>query len=323
MSDKTGKKKSNALWAMVCKFGAKLMPYFAKLMKAAKFLKFGLAAATFASYAYLFTWKFALLIMIALAWHESGHVWAMKRSGMKTKGFYFLPFIGGAAVAEDHYKTYGQNVYIAAMGPVWGLILAALTAGAYYATGIPMFAAAAGFMALVNLFNLLPVNPLDGGQIVRSIAFSIHKTVGFAFLLMSLVASVVLMYKLRIGLFGFILVIGILDLLSERWQRNGRRKHYDYHMDKSKVYYDEYMTKAAAAMGEGMKNFYTKSAEETKQRHLEYAKHYEAKIPVSMNKKQIVFSIIAYAAITTALIVIMKLMAHVPGAEIAATFMAS
>lgn len=77
-------KKSSGFWALLVKGGT-------TLLKGVKLLKVVFAAATFASYAYLFTWKFALMVLIAIGFHESGHVWAMKKTGMKTKGFYFLP----------------------------------------------------------------------------------------------------------------------------------------------------------------------------------------------------------------------------------------
>ena len=89
------------LLTLAGKIFAKVLPVLVKSLKLLKFGKMGLAAASFAGYAILFSWKFALLLMIAVGWHESGHVWAMKKMGIKTKGFYFIPFVGGAAVANE------------------------------------------------------------------------------------------------------------------------------------------------------------------------------------------------------------------------------
>jgi hypothetical protein len=140
MSEKTSKV---GIWALAGKLGGKLVAIFAKLLKGLKFTKLGLALATLSGYSAIYTWKFALLIMLAVGWHESGHVWAMKKMGFKTKGFYFLPFLGGVAVQEDEYKSYGQNVFVAMMGPIWGTVLAFLCAVGYWVTHNPMFAAAA------------------------------------------------------------------------------------------------------------------------------------------------------------------------------------
>ena len=134
------------LWLLVVKLGSKILPI---LIKSLKLGKVGLAGATLAGYTYLFTWKFALLIMIAIGWHESGHVWAMKKLGIKTRGFYFVPFVGGAAVADESFKTYRQQVLVAIMGPIWGLLLAWACGVVYWYTNSPMWAAAAGWMAMI------------------------------------------------------------------------------------------------------------------------------------------------------------------------------
>jgi Zn-dependent protease len=168
-----------------------------------------------AAYAYLFTWQFAVIIMVSLFFHELGHIWAMKRCGLKTKGIYFIPFLGAAAVSEEMFKSRRDEVYVAIMGPIWGFGLAVATALMYVFTGNALFAAAAGWMALVNLFNLLPVNPLDGGRIMTSIAFSINSKMGFIFLVIGIIITTVLTFWAGMILFVFLLFIGSLELFFE------------------------------------------------------------------------------------------------------------
>lgn len=201
--------------ALAAKLGPKLLAVAIKFAKVVKVGKFGLAIGSMAAYAYLFTWQFAVMLMVSLFFHESGHIWAMKRCGLKTKGIYFIPFLGAAAVSEDMFKTRRDEVYIAIMGPIWGFALAVITALAYVFTGNALFAAAAGWMAMVNLFNLLPVNPLDGGRIMKSIAFSINSKMGFIFLLIGIVISIILTFWLGMILFVFLLFIGSLELFFE------------------------------------------------------------------------------------------------------------
>ncbi len=76
-----------------------------KLLKSAKAVKVALAGASFASYSYLTDWKFAIIILISLVFHEYGHLKAMKKFGLKTKGIYLIPFVGGAAVQAEYCKT--------------------------------------------------------------------------------------------------------------------------------------------------------------------------------------------------------------------------
>lgn len=83
----------------------------------------------------------------------------------------------------------------------------------------PLFAVAASWMAMVNLFNLLPINPLDGGRIMKSIAYSVHSRVGLVFLIIGILASGLLAFKVGLGLFVFLLIVGGLELVFEYKRR--------------------------------------------------------------------------------------------------------
>jgi Zn-dependent protease len=203
------------LIAIAFKVGPKLLSALSALVKTLKVGKVGLAAGSMAAYAYMFTWQFAALIMVSLFIHESGHVWAMKRCGLKTKGIYFLPFIGGAAVADEAFRSRKEEAFIALMGPVWGLALSLGTAVAYLVTENPLFAAAAAWIAMVNLFNLLPVNPLDGGRVFKSITFSMRSIVGLIYLAFGIVITGYIILKAGIWLFVFLLIVGTLELYIE------------------------------------------------------------------------------------------------------------
>jgi len=209
------KKLMVALGLILVKVGGKLLLVFGKLAKMLKLGKVGLAAASLAGYSYLFTWQFALLLMFAIGFHEYGHVWAMRRRGIPTKGFYFLPLIGGAAVAEKAFPSDEAESFVGIMGPLWGLALVVVALAGYLLTENVYFGAAAAWMALINLFNLLPINPLDGGRVLKSIGYSIHSRLGIIIMALGLVAGLVAMYWIKSGLFAFILIIGGLDLFAE------------------------------------------------------------------------------------------------------------
>ena len=212
---KESRPKSGLVFAAIVKLGPKFISLMAKLLKGLKVGKVTLAGASMASYAYLFTWQFALLIMVMLFIHESGHIWAMRKCGMKIRGIYFIPFVGGAAVAEPRdgqILSMTEEVFIAIMGPVWGLALTIVTAIAYAQTGNPIFAAAASWMALVNLFNLIPINPLDGGRILVAIAKSIHAVLGLGVIAVSLLAMAYFSMKFGLGLLAFLVLIGAMEL---------------------------------------------------------------------------------------------------------------
>lgn len=195
---------------IMTKVGLKLLP---TIIKFAKVGKIGLVIGSVATYSYLFTWQFALVLMISLFVHENGHVWMMKRCGMVVKGIYFIPFFGAAAVSDGEFPSPKDEANIAIMGPIWGLILAGFTVLIYEYTDNAFFGAVAGWMAMMNLFNLLPISPLDGGRIMKSIAFSISSRTGLVFMISGIAIFVFLTFWTGILLFCALLVIACLEFV--------------------------------------------------------------------------------------------------------------
>ena len=192
------------------------------VVKAGKLL---LALASFAAYAFLFTWQFAVIIVGMLVIHECGHLRCMKHYGMKTRGIYLIPMFGAAAVAEDNFPSRRAEATIALAGPLTGAVLAAGTGLAYFATRDGAFAAAAAWTALINLFNLLPVVPLDGGRVVKSITCSIGSRTGLAALIAGMLLGAVLAFTADLLIFVIVIPLGLLDYLYDRHQTKqaGRR----------------------------------------------------------------------------------------------------
>ncbi len=183
----------------------------------------GWAAASVATYGILFSWKFALAIMLQLFVHEYGHVHAMRRTGMKVRGMYFIPFLGALAVTEDAFTSRRQQAYVALSGPIWGSALALLPAGLYLWTRDPLFAAVASWWAVINLFNLLPIAPLDGGRVMQAFAYSYSSGLGLAVSILGLAGAVALGASLGFSLIYLIAVLGAMELVSEAQARAGAR----------------------------------------------------------------------------------------------------
>jgi Zn-dependent protease len=192
-----------------------------KLLKSAKALKVLFAAGSLAAYSWLFSIEFALGLILCLVIHEYGHIRAMKYFGMKTKGIYLIPFVGGLAVSESKINTRWQNVVISIMGPFFGLILSILSLLLYWVTDVELFAGLAAFNALLNLFNLLPVLPLDGGHILKSISFSINSVTGLILCVIGAAAGIAASYYFGLALLGFLLFVGMFEIVFE-W----RSRHF-------------------------------------------------------------------------------------------------
>jgi Zn-dependent protease len=215
-----------------------------KLLKAAKVVKVALIGGSFAAYAYMFSWKFAVLILVFLFVHEYGHIWAMKRCGMKTKGIYFVPFLGAAAVTDQQFKSYKDEVYIALMGPVWGIALALAGWCAYGMTGKVIFIGAAIWMFLVTLFNLLPIMPLDGGRVVRSVAMSLSSWGGVIIFALGFSILIFLSKVIGAALIIFFLVIGGIETFGEMLVCYLKKRHTMKELNELTESFKKQMTKA-------------------------------------------------------------------------------
>jgi len=186
-----------------------------KLFKSAKIIKVVLAGASVAAYSWFFSFQFAASLIACLVFHEYGHIRAMKYFGMKTKGIYLIPFVGGLAVSDEKINTRWQDVVISIMGPSFGLIMSVVCLLAYWITDSDFFAGLAAFNALLNLFNLLPILPLDGGHVLKSISFSMNSKIGLVVCVLGAVAGIIACYALGLTLLGFLLIIGSVEIIFE------------------------------------------------------------------------------------------------------------
>ncbi len=191
-----------------------------KLLKSAKVVKVLFAAGSLAAYSWLFSIEFAIALVLCLVFHEYGHIKAMKYFGLKTKGIYLIPFVGGLALSDDKINTRWQDVVISIMGPFFGLILSIACLVGYWLTDLEILAGLAVFNALLNLFNLLPVLPLDGGHVLKSIAFSVNSKIGLLVCVLGAALGVYISYSFGLALLGFLLAIGSIEIFFEYKQRH-------------------------------------------------------------------------------------------------------
>lgn len=116
-------------------------------------------------YATQWGWPFAAGFVLLIFVHELGHVIELRRQGIPAGAPVFIPFVG-AFVAM---RGMPRNAYVEARVGIAGPILGSLGAWAVLAAALlaesPLLAAVAHVAVLINLFNLIPVSPLDGGRI--------------------------------------------------------------------------------------------------------------------------------------------------------------
>lgn len=175
----------------------------------------GFAAFTYFIYTLLVGWKAALLLVVGVGFHEYSHLWAAKRMGMATKGFFLVPFMGGVALVDGKYKTYAQQAFVVLAGPVGGGLLAVATAGVYLLTGIPFLAAAATWMCFLNLFNLLPLSFMDGGQLLGTVTYSLNKTFGMVCHTVSTLVAIFVVWHFNPVIAVIIALFGGIGVVTE------------------------------------------------------------------------------------------------------------
>ncbi|MDD4601538.1 MAG: peptidase M50 [Negativicutes bacterium] len=123
-----------------------------------------------AVYAAAFGFKFALGFVLLLLAHELGHLMASRAVGVKTQGPIFVPFIGAALALKDVPVNARMEANIAIGGPAVGTLSALVCLTAYLWTDSILMLVLAYTACLLNLFNLIPCDPLDGGKIAGAIS---------------------------------------------------------------------------------------------------------------------------------------------------------
>ena len=109
---------------------------------------------------------FVLLIFV----HECGHLIAAKRLGLKVGAPVFIPFMGAIIALKEAPRNAWIESQVGISGPLLGTVGAVACELIYLATGNWMFRSLAYTGFFLNLFNLMPVGPLDGGRIVTALS---------------------------------------------------------------------------------------------------------------------------------------------------------
>jgi Zn-dependent protease len=164
------RRRLGAALAAIVAFLAKFKTILLLLPKLKLFTTAGTMLVSIAAYALLWGWQFAAGFVLLLFVHEFGHVIQLRREGIKASAPMFVPFLGAVISA----RSLGQNALAEARvglaGPVLGTIGSAACILVWQATGNDLWRALAFTGFFLNLFNLLPVVPLDGGRAMAAMA---------------------------------------------------------------------------------------------------------------------------------------------------------
>jgi Zn-dependent protease len=148
--------------AAVAKFGA-------VLFKIKAFVVVGSMAVSIAAYASLWGWKYAVGFVLLILVHEMGHVIVLRARGIKASAPIFLPFLGAFVSMKSAPRSVYEEAESALAGPLLGTVGALGLAWVAHADGSGLLRSLAFTGMLINLFNLLPALPLDGGRVAGAL----------------------------------------------------------------------------------------------------------------------------------------------------------
>jgi Zn-dependent protease len=159
-----------ALGVLLAKVGAKLKAILILLPKVKILTTSGTMLLSVGAYALIWSWKFAIGFVLLLLVHEMGHVIQLRREGIKAGAPMFIPFLGAVVAMKEMPKNAAAEARVGLAGPVLGSLGALAVLGLYGLTGNELFKALAFVGFFLNLFNLLPVLPLDGGRAMAALS---------------------------------------------------------------------------------------------------------------------------------------------------------
>jgi Zn-dependent protease len=198
--------------AFLAKIGASLKGLLLLLPKLKLLTTSASMVVSVAAYSLIWGWKFALGFVALIFVHEMGHVIQLRREGIAASAPMFIPFMGALIWSKSLGDNALAEARVGLAGPVLGSVGAAALIPVASATGSDLYTALAFTGFFLNLFNLLPVVPLDGGRAMAALSPWMW-FVGFA----GLVAA-------AIAFPNPIIVLIILFGAMETWRRWQTRK---------------------------------------------------------------------------------------------------
>jgi Zn-dependent protease len=180
--------------------------------------------ASMALWGSMFDLQDALAIAIVLLVHESGHALAMRWLGWRDVSMFFVPLFGALATGRATRPAAWKQVIVLLAGPLPGLVaggavlwVARAAPGVVPVEWLAFTIKLATLAVVINLLNLLPLSPLDGGRLVELSVFTRWPRARVAFLSMGSAALAVGAFVWRDGVLA-VLALLLLIWLPTQWR---------------------------------------------------------------------------------------------------------
>ena len=208
--------------AAILAFAAKFKSILLVLPKLKLFSTAGTMLVSIAAYALIWGFPFAVGFVVLLLVHELGHVIALRREGIKASAPMFIPFLGALITAKSLGDNAAAEARVGLAGPILGSIGAAACVLIWQVTGNDLWRALAFTGFFLNLINLVPVSPFDGGRAMAAMAPWMWA--------LGLGVIVALIFTLHSAFLLIFLLVGGFDSYR-RWQsiRRGGAEQAEYY----------------------------------------------------------------------------------------------
>jgi len=207
------------------KLGGLLIPFvflaskakilFLALIKVKAVTTLGTMFISILAYGLLFGWPFAVGFVLLLFVHEMGHVIQLRREGVEASAPIFIPFLGAVIAAKSLGKDAVAEARVGLAGPILGTVGTLIPLAIWLATGSDLWQALAYVGFFINLINLLPVLPLDGGRAMAVLG----PKVWIAGILIAVAAAVIFLGPFMLL---FVLVLGGPELYHRFKNRHSK-----------------------------------------------------------------------------------------------------
>ena len=205
------------LFAPVLAIGFFVVKYGAILFKLKVFTTAASMLVSIAAYTWIWGLPFAIGFVLLIFVHELGHVLELRRQGVPASAPLFIPFLGAVVGMKQLPDDAWKEAQVALAGPILGSAGAAVVWVAAEANGSDLLMALAFVGFFLNLFNLIPIVPLDGGRAVGAL----HPAIWLLGLLMMVGLAIVSPNPILI----IIVILGALELWR-RWRERGENAEY-------------------------------------------------------------------------------------------------
>jgi Zn-dependent protease len=159
-----------AIAALFAKFFAVIKGGLLLLPKLKLLTTAGTAVISVAAYSLFWGWTFALGFVVLMLVHEIGHVIQLRREGIKASAPMFIPFMGAAVFMKQMPDDALAEARVGLAGPILGTLGSAVALAIGEAANSDFFRALAYVGFLLNLINLVPLVPFDGGRAMAAMA---------------------------------------------------------------------------------------------------------------------------------------------------------